>query len=145
MTPLEILNEAKLFQREVGPKAELFPAINMSGWGECPLRASLYANGMMKELTFSVDANGWVELFARLRAKWSEFQDEHRARSIRKMSLEIIRLTADLGACTDGALRQAGFEQGEIDAYGSEACADADAIAANGPFSIQARRGANAA
>ena len=98
----------------------------------------------IKEL-FRVFADDWQELTLRLRTKWAEFSVTHRARRIREMALKIIEITAAKGECADSDLRAADFSDDEIKSLGSEAIGDANKIAANGPFKIRVRRGANAA
>lgn len=76
---------------------------------------------------------------------WTEYEAKHKTATIRKMALAVIRITAELGECTDAALRNCGeFDHNHIKAYGEQACADANDIAGRGPFSIIVKGGANA-
>jgi hypothetical protein len=54
----------------------------------------------------------------------------------RKMALLIMQKTLEFGVCTDAALRGEGFCQEQIDLLGQEACAEAESLAAGGPFFI---------
>lgn len=78
-----------------------------------------------------------------VRAKHAETRDAHDATAIRAMALKIIELTADHGECTDAALRQH-FDAGDVARLGDRAAADANEIAAGGPFAIVALGGSNA-
>lgn len=145
MTPTEARAAFLAFEREVGPNADVMMSFNRHSDSTRALHVSVYPSGIAKDdLSFRVDADDWDELLAAVRAKWDEHKDRHRSQTIRKMALEIIRITADLGECTDAALRDR-FNAGEIRAYGKDACADANTIAGKGPFTIKAMKGANAA
>ena len=142
MTPTEIRDWTRKFAKSIGPQAEVFTYISSCGK---PVHGSLYVNGMVRDVTVGVDADTFPEMMTLLEAAWSTRRDEHRQKTVRKMALEIIRLTAEYGAATDAALRSAGFDQTEIDAVGAEAVADANEIASNGPFEIASVANANAA
>lgn len=109
------------------------------------LSCSIYPDGMSRGRCFSVEADDFAALAQAAQAKWDEHCDVHRQRTIRKMALEIIQITAEFGECTDAALRGTTFTADEVARYGADACADATAIAANGPFSIVTHGGANGA
>lgn len=133
----------KSFQTKIGPRANVSTFIHSGEEG--PLYAAVYATGnYSKGAEFSVHAETFSELLAAVKAKWAEYEEAHRVRTIRKMALAIIRITAELGECTDAALRNCGeFDPGQIKAYGEQACADANNIAGRGPFSIVVKGGAN--
>jgi hypothetical protein len=144
MTPKQAKAEFLAFRREVGPRAELYATVEMDG-GHNALYCSIYPSGMgAHDLMFRVKADDWPELIAEARAKWAEHKDRHRAQSINKMALEIIRITHAFGSCTEAQLRGTKFTAEDIAAYGAEACSEANKMAANGPFSIAPAAGANA-
>jgi hypothetical protein len=129
---------------EAGRKAEVFTSVNDSG--KC-FRARLYANGICgsTDMDFSVEGDTLAELLCKLQEKWAQYSATHRARTTRKMALAIIRLTAELGECTDAALRNCGeFDHTQVTDLGEAACNDANEIAGKGPFTIVAIGGANA-
>jgi hypothetical protein len=144
MTGLEYRKAVAEFASTVGPKAECYTSLNEHG----PLfHVSLYSSGITQRVGgyFRVNGDTWSELFKALTDKWAEYEAQHRAETIRKMALAIIRITAELGECTDAALRNCGeFDPGQVNAYGEKACADANEIAGKGPFSIVVMGGANA-
>lgn len=144
MTPQEIQTAARLLQSEIGPKAQAFANVAEV---DPPVRISIYPSGILDRArdSFSVYADDWQEGFDLARARWSDMSQEFDRRAVRSMALAIIRITADMGACSDAALRADGFAQAEIDRHGAAACADADAIAGNGPFAINVIASANAA
>jgi hypothetical protein len=110
--------------------------------------ASLFSRGIGGvggSQDFRVDGDTFAELHNALTTKWAEYEAKHRAETIRRMALAIIRITAELGECTDAALRNCGeFDPGQIKSYGEQACNDANDIAGRGPFSIIVKGGANA-
>lgn len=129
--------------RSISPSAEIYISFNNAGADTPALNCSVYPSGMIKEgLSFRVTGDDWDELLAAAHAKWAEHRGRHRAQMIRKMALDIIRITAMLGECTDAALRPI-YRPFEIDAFGALACADADQIAGKGPFAIKTTVGAN--
>ena len=143
MTPIELRSECLKLASEVGPTARVQVGVGAKN-DEGAVYLILYArNG--GEYSFLIYGNDWQALFAEARTKWTVMADEHRVRTVRKLALEIIKITAERGTCSDAALRDAEFTSAEIECYGADACADADAIAANGPFKITAIRNANAA
>lgn len=127
-------------------KIGLFARITASLHEDAPLLwATVYPRGLGKDPAFYVRGDTFAETLQALKDKWAEFEADHKARTIRKMALAIIRITAELGECTDAALRNCGeFDVGQIKQYGAQACADADDIAGRGPFSILIMGGANA-
>lgn len=135
----------KQLAASVGPKAEICTSV--SNYGPA-YRATLYANGLVgtkSDLSFSVHGETFAEALLALSMKWAEHSAIHEQRIVRKMALAIIRITADLGECTDAALRNCGeFDPGQVKRYGAAACEDANTIAGKGPFSIIAAGRANA-
>ena len=144
MTPKEIRAAGLAFAREIGPRADIYISVNSSGW-EKALGAAVYPTGVGHDAAIRVEADDWAELFDVLRAKWSECSERRHRETVRTMALEIIRLTADQGECTDAALRAGEFDAADVARYAAEAVADANAIASNGPFAIVPAAKANAA
>lgn len=144
MTPMEARTEFAALEKSIGIQAQIL--ISFAHDRYSALNAGIYPTGLCtigRELNFSVMGNDWPELLANARAKWEEHKDRHRSQVVRKMALEIIRITADIGECTDAALRGC-FSSADISQYGADACVDADSIAGRGPFTINRKRGANA-
>ena len=143
MTPTEIRETAKTFANEIGPDATILISIHIRATKL--LFAMICPDGVGRDSALCVSADEWPELFTTLRAKWAERADEYRRKTIRKLALEIIRITAEQGECTDAALRGVSFSATDVARYGAEAVADANAIASNGPFAIVAAAKENAA
>lgn len=144
MTPTEAKRELQDLSRRIGPQADMF--VGICKYHSEALDASVYPQGIGggRSAAFIVRANDWPELIAALNAKWDEFKDVHQARVVKDMALEVIRITAEFGQCSDAALREK-FSAEEVARYGADACAKADEMAANGPFSIVTVGAANAA
>lgn len=142
MTPKEMQEAVKALRARVGKTCHVSIVLCDTG---SPCHGAIYPDDILNAAAFSLDADDWPDLIAALNAKWTEFADTHRARKIRDMALTIIRVTAEQGACSDAALRAGKFTADDVVRYGAEACEQADAMAANGPFSIVTIGTANAA
>lgn len=138
-------SEIKTFESSVGPRAEVYISV-ATDIG--PLfYATFYSRGICQSggSDFRVNADDLPGIVEALKDKWAEFAERNRGAITRKMALAVIRITADLGECTDAALRNCGeFDPSQIKMYGEDACADANDIAGRGPFQIVVLGGANA-
>lgn len=145
MTPTEIRDRCKTMAETVGKKGRVAVTINVEDYAtKEPLTASLYTMWPARyEPDVAVHGSDWTTLFVDLQLKWDGFQTEYRARVTQEMGLEIIRMTAERGSCTDGNLRVK-FRPEDVKNLGAAACAAADKMASNGPFTIATTSGANA-
>jgi len=144
MTPIEARDAVIALRRRVGPKADAMVSLNTDSYSTNLLSLALWPDGYGRPLAFRIEADTFDELIKLANQAWEERQVEYHAKITRAMALEIIRLTADHGECTDAALR-ATYSVEDVARYGKEAIEDANKIASNGPFSIAILRGANAA
>ncbi|NIA72307.1 hypothetical protein HBA54_27325 [Pelagibius litoralis] len=144
MTPKEIQAALRKFRDEIGPDAYVSVDVEASSANH-PISGCLYPDGVAKGGSLRIRADDWQEALDLLSERWEEASGRHREERIRKMALEIIRITAEQGTCTDATLRTAGFSSDEIERYSEDACRDANEIASNGPFEIVPIAGANAA
>ena len=131
------------FAKNVGPRAYVSLTI-APGAGE-NVAIYVYPDGITRDCAMCARANDWTGVLTAMREQWAARSDEHRRKTIRKMALEIIRITAELGECTDAALRAGEFTPDEVVQFGEEAIADANTVASNGPFAIVSVANANAA
>ena len=142
----EIIDGCNTLAEKVGPKAEVNVDVsNCQG-----LHGSLYTKGIASNrddvAAFSVyihNADGYAALLVGLEREWLRERDKRAGRITEQVALEIIRVTAEFGECTDAALR-AKFGPNFTE-YADAAIERANEMAANGPFSIVEMRGANAA
>jgi hypothetical protein len=145
MTAREYRSAIGSLARSIGPRAQIWTTMNDAGK---LFRISLYSRGIGGpggNMDFTIEGDEWGEMYKAVADKWDEYEAKHRSETIRKMALSIIRITAELGECTDAALRNCGeFDPGQVRAYGEHACSDANEIAGKGPFSIVVKGGANA-
>ena len=137
----------RALQSEIGPRCLLtvYIAPNHSDallWANCHPRGYSTKIGTPSE-NFTTYADSWADLASGIRAEWAKRSDNAREQTIRAMALAIIRITADLGQCTDAALR-AEFDPSDVERYGADAVAQANDMAELGPFEIVATTGANA-
>lgn len=148
LTPAEFRKAVSDFARTIGKYAEISTHCYSLGWlhssKEPALEASVYPAGISKNRAFGVNAETFRDLLAAIEAKWASYRDQHRVELIRRMALKIIEITAVQGVCSDAALRADVFSAEDVAAYGGEACAEADRMAAGGPFMIITVPGANA-
>lgn len=133
----------RAFVEGIGPKATYHVGLESHYRGSA-LQGAIYPDGILGNARMEVLADSYRDLLSKCEASWRDRLDVHRAATVRAMALEIITQTADQGECTDAALR-AKFSFREVDEYGEAACAQACEMASNGPFSIVALKGANAA
>lgn len=121
--------------KSIGSKAEIFVCLSKRIDAPRLLSAHVSPMGMLDKVTLYVDGDDYRGLLAACEARWAEHSDLHGATTIREMALAIISITADLGECTDAALR-AKFDAADVARYGDRACAQATEMAGLGPFSI---------
>ena len=151
MIPLEIKTAVKALREEIGPKCCVSFNIKASSYmyGEDDERAIQVfcqpRGGGSGNPSFLLYVDTWQEAFDGVRQEWAKISADVARETIRQMALAIIRITADLGACTDAALRADSFTEEDLEIYGADACNMADEMASNGPFSIKLTVGANAA
>lgn len=141
LTHAEALTAFRALAREIGPKCEIFPGLNVYST-EGALYTSVRADGLLGKAHFSVTADSYRETIQKIEAEWASKADTHAAKTVREMALAIISITADVGECTDAALR-AQFDAADVIRYGKRACDEATEIAGLGPFSITTLGGAN--
>jgi hypothetical protein len=142
MTPKEIVAERLRCMKVIGGRADIFIHIGRSV--EQPLSAMCYLNGIVHsdDRRFGVDAVEWDELFEKLMDRWREYESKYLAETVRKMALEIIKITAERGECTEAALRACcDFTPDQVDSMLDRAIDDANKIAANGPFTVRRMSG----
>lgn len=140
MTPVEYFDAINVFAKTIGPEAEIFTSIsNNRRYGkdhDGVISAAIYTRGIAaSRFAIEIFADDFETVLARAKDRWAEHAAEHRRQTVRKMALEIIRITADIGACSEAALRIT-FSAEHIALYGAEACADANEMAGKGPFAI---------
>lgn len=138
MQPKEIYERIQKMKRLMGPEAYISLSVSADCYHSDKgyATACVYPRGVCKSAAFVIYGNDWAELVDRLEHEWQAHALKHRADTIRKMALLIIKLTAE-GNCTEAALRGSEFSAEEVAQLSAEACADADAIASNGPFEIK--------
>jgi hypothetical protein len=134
MSPLEIQSHLKALAAHVGPKADVSVFMGLR-WDHATLTILPSGDFIKDKARFSIEGTDWEELFRDAYAKWDEVSGVYDAKIVRDMALAIIRLTAELGKCSDGALRME-FAAEDIAKFGDRAAASANEMAANGPFSI---------
>jgi len=146
------LAEARLACEALG--AEIHPEFYMSAGlnlrdhfsakKHLALMAYVYPTGLTKGESFCVYADTWRDLLQEVRDENAKREDLRRDHTIRSMALKIIELTADLGECTDRALRSE-FPARDVQLYAKDAADKANELAAGGPFSVLLTDGANEA
>lgn len=146
MTPKEIHAACLELAKKVGPDAYVGFAICQHG-----VSASLHTKGLCGKredvASFTVYVAGvsdFADALRELERDWLAKRESRNERIVEKMALEIIRLTAEFGSCTDAALR-AEFSAEQVERLGALALSKANGMAANGPFEIVELSRSNAA
>ena len=144
LTARELHSRVVALKAEIGPEAWVQIAVN-DGRSDKPLRGTIYAFGIGKQSgpSFACEADTFAEVIDSLVNGWAGFQVEHARRVTADLALEIIRITDEMGECSDAALRGAKFSVGDVIRFGVAACAKANEMAGRGPFSIVTIAGAN--
>ncbi|MES3028531.1 MAG: hypothetical protein V4820_11835 [Pseudomonadota bacterium] len=143
LTHAEAIVAFREMAQTIGPKAELYPGLSVNRHSaDGNLHTAIYPEGILAKGLFHVKADTYRETLAKVAAEWEARGATYIATTIREMALAIITITADLGECTDAALR-AKFDAADIARYGERACEQATSMASNGPFSIVKLTGAN--
>lgn len=149
MTPAEISARLVSLRARMGVKSDV--SILLSGEGrhreDGKVRAVLYPMGLVGNgPRLEVDAfDSFAEVLDAMDARWAEYEAHHDVEMIRSMALEIIRLTAEHGSCSEYGLRTAKFSKADVNRYGERATAEANRMADCGPFSIIAAIASNEA
>lgn len=137
MSPKEIVAEmARIEQLLGGPPATVYVHV---GRGDHPLSATCYMSGIASrdERRFGAVAHEWDELFENIKIAWRSYEATYVFETVRKIALEIIKITAERGECSEAAIRACrDLSPEQIDAFIDRAVDDANAIASNGPFSV---------
>lgn len=137
MTPKEAQKWLRGLRKQI---KEGFAEIRVDGWSDDdpPLFGSVCVKvgGTLKSVV-GCRADDLATLVERMQAQWTEFNAGYRAERVKALALDIIKITAEHGRCTEAALRLASYKADEIADIGDEAATMADAMAANGPFSIE--------
>lgn len=144
MTPTELSTALLAIKARVGLQADVFCSIDCKYLRQ-PVTLSVYAYGLTRGTTFRVEGSEFDEVLTAANAKWDEMQARFEGEKIESIALDIIRLTALHGVCTDAALRSDKYSDADLKQFGTRAVEKANEMAANGPFSIQAAEKANAA
>ena len=142
MTPTKIKAALVELAAEVGPSA--YAGLVMAHNMHPEVHLCLHPEGICGSHRIAVSDATFEGGFKKLRAAWEKEKLLADKNATRKMALAIIEITADVGACTDAALRGRDFYQAQIDRIGASACEEATRLAAGGPFSIVSTVGANA-
>lgn len=106
------------------------------------LSVSLEPKGFQGKVRLSAKVDSLEEVVPAITAAWEEHKELHAANTTKAMAIAVIRLTTELGECTDAALR-CEFTAQEITDYGNAAADLATEMGGRGPFRIVHLTGAN--
>lgn len=137
MTLEEIQAALAELKSEIGAGAYVDITIRPAG-----VEGYIAPSGITSKPTFFVRADGFASLIKEMHREWAAHETAHAAETTKAMALEIIRVTAESGECTDAALRMK-FTAQDIEKFGSRACHLANEMAGNGPFEITTTEGSN--
>lgn len=147
MNILEIHKASTELAAKVGENADVFFSCGQY------VQATLYTKGCgsstndISAFSVSVQGNEFdfdsEKMLQGLEAKWQTEAEKRGGRIVEEMALEIIRLTAEFGSCTDASLRAK--YGGHVAKFADLAVSRANEMASNGPFSIETVARSNAA
>ena len=143
LTIAEAVEAFAAFQLELGAEAHVSADLSLNWYRPKGLVfASIYPRDLTKGENFTVHADRWDDLLQASKDENAKREDLRRDHTIRSMALKIIELTADLGECTDRALRSE-FPARDVQLYAKDAADKANDLAAGGPFAVLITDGAN--
>jgi len=151
MTPATYAAAIEVLRKKIGEGGKILTCVGFDGYpsvkeGKHPLSAEVWTSWPYSRAEFRVVGDNLDELLVAVTEKWESHYATWRKGAIQRMALEIIRITADKGECTDAALRGTfKFSEQEVAQLGAEACVAANQMAGRGPFTITPTRGANGA
>ena len=135
MTPNEIQEALKSLVEEFGPNAYASVSVSTDEIPGKTVYTAVYPKGVCDNWRISAYGETFEEALAALKAEVENSGTDYVRKTTREMALAIITITSDAGSCSDAALRMK-FSQKEIEKFGAQAVAEADSLAAGGPFSI---------
>jgi len=140
----QIQDRLQSLSKRLGRKAYIDFTIRPGGVNACVYTQGIGARAD-DPLAFRVGVAGSdpAAVLADLEASWLAEATKRQGRVVEDMALEIIRLTAELGECTDAGLRMRFGDA--VATFADVAAARATEMAANGPFSVRRVAAANAA
>lgn len=130
MEAFEVWDACRALERELGVKSiDAF----ISDWRRGVwLMVDVTANGEK----FTTEAHEtWESALAEVREAWGAKRADFEIAIVRNIALAIIRITFDMGECTEQALRVE-FSAADIERFGSAAIERANTMAEGAPFSI---------
>lgn len=143
MSPVQAKEAFNAFAKSTGLENTHMTVLCGASWSDKALRAWL--TDSRHETICSAEADDFATLYDEFVKAWREREVEHTTKTVSAMALEIIRLTDELGECSDAALRASNFSTLEIQRHGAAACEAAERMALKGPFRISLAAKANAA
>lgn len=141
MDMMELRLETNKLAREVGPNAEVSVYFGSRvTYDSSSVSLAIYPEGMVRSdrdaivRVYADEKDDAATLFQKARVQWAGHKDAHAAAIIEEMALEIIRITALFGSCTDAALRPKFGTR--VATYAAAAADKANLMAAGGPFTV---------
>ncbi len=145
MMPKELHAELTAIKTMVGIKAYVSLSLDADRYSEGIVYIAIYPFGICADQGhIHARADTFEDALVKIREEWNRHREQYCADATRKMALAIIRITHELGQCSDAALRDE-FDAAEIASLGAGACSLADTMAGKGPFRIVKAAKANVA
>lgn len=136
MTPAEFRGEIARIRKMFGRDSWVSVGVALDERDGGVLSFRVYTS-VTTSCIFHTSADDFRTLLANITTGWANTQIERDTKTVKAIALEIIRLTAEFGTCTEAALRGSlKYSESEIARLGERAVETANQMAANGPFSI---------
>lgn len=146
MTPTEARNFCRQFERTIGPRAKVWMSLTDRLDEKNALDISIYRNwpGSDAEVKFKCD--DFEEACLLVEKNWQARKLELDEAHIKRLAIEIIKITDAKGTCTEADLRCLYyFSDKDVTEFGPAACDVANRMAGRGPFAITKTPGGNGA
>lgn len=144
MTPSEFRLQLKEWSKaNIGSGAWIYVHVIDEDLSRPALGATIARSFDDKDKRLRVDSDTFEELLQQIQIEWPRLAETWSREIIKRMALEIIRITDERGKCIEADLRMTytnsknGFSELDIAAYSAIACAMADEMAGKGPFTIE--------
>lgn len=145
MTPIEARKFCREFEAVIGGRAKVWMSIS-GKQHEAALDVLIYTQWPGREADIRFTADDFDEACARVRSEWDKHKADITADKIKRLAIEIIKITDAKGVCMEADLRCLYyFSDADVSELGAAAVEAANRMAGRGPFSIVKTPGGNGA
>lgn len=145
MTPIEARKFCREFEAFIGPRSKVWMSVSDKAHGSA-LDVSIYTQWPGRDAEVNFHADDFDEACSRVRSEWDKHKADLIADKIKRLAIEIIKITDAKGVCMEADLRCLyHFSDADVSEHGAAAVDVANRMAGRGPFSIVKTPGGNGA